>query len=110
MALRKMSQWMCSVDERILERLDDADEPVTAWQLAHNLETPTRRRVRERCHVLAQAGFAVLIPRDPLNEQYDITGCGQRYLLGEINADHRRPLPAPRPPEAVRPGWYAGFG
>lgn len=101
---------MSRIDERILEQLDDADDPMTAWELAYNLETPTRRRVRERCHVLAHAGFAEIIPREPHTEQYEITGWGQQYLIGEVNANLRRPLPAPRPPEAVRPGWYIGFG
>ncbi|KPN31503.1 hypothetical protein SY89_02250 [Halolamina pelagica] len=110
MALRKMARWMDSVDERILEYLDETDGAVTAWEIAHDLEGTTRLRARERCRVLARAGFTVVVPREPLTEKYDITGCGQRYLLGEVDAKHRRPLPAARPPEAVRPGWYAGFG
>ncbi len=108
--VRGAASWMSQVDERILEHLDDADEPMTAWELAYDLGQVTRGRVAARCKVLADAGFAVQLARDKLGDQYDITGWGQRYLLGEVNADHRRPMPAPRPPEAVRPGWYAGFG
>ena len=102
--------WMLGVDERILEQLDDADEPMTAWELAHDLGEVTRGHVATRCKVLADAGFAVRLARDGTEDQYDITGWGQRYLLGEVDADLRRPLPAPRPPEAVRPGEYAEFG
>jgi len=102
--------WMLGVDERILEQLVDADDPMTAWELAHDLEEVTREHVAARCKLLADAGFAVQLPRDGLEDRYDITGWGQRYLLGEIDADHRRPEPAPRPPEAVRPGWYAELG
>ena len=106
---RKSAEWLRHLDERILERLDNADEPLTAWQLAHDLDSPTRRRVVKRCRVLAHAEFTVVLPRDGLENQFDITGWGQRYLEGEIDADHRRPLPAPKPPGKVRPGWYAGF-
>jgi len=108
--MRSHGVWMLGVDERILERLDDADEPMTAWELAYDLGEVTRGRVAARCKVLADAGFAVQLARDNLGDRYDITGWGQRYLLGEVNADLRRPLPAPRPPEAVRPGEYAEFG
>jgi len=107
---RKSGCWMCHLDERILEALDEAEGPMTAWQLAYDLGAPTRRRIRERCHVLANADFAVVLPRAPLNDQYEIAGDGQCYLEGEIDADLRRPIPAPKPPGKMRPGWYAGFG
>lgn len=110
MRLRLDADWLGHLDERILEHLDNADDPMTAWQLAYDIETPTRRRAVERCRVLANAGFVVRLVRDGREDQYDITGWGQRYLLGEVDADLRRPLPAPRPPEAVRPGEYAEFG
>jgi len=101
---------MGHLDERILEYLDDADDPYTSWQLAHDLGAATRRRARERCHVLAHAGFVVVLQRDGLDNRYDITGDGQRYLEGEIDADHRRPIPAPKPPGKMRPSEYGGFG
>ena len=107
---RQSADWLCHLDERILEHLDSADEPLTAWQLAHDLRSPTRRRVVERCRVLAHAEFAVVLPRDGLANKYDITGWGQRYLEGGIDADHRRPLPAPKPPGKMRPSEYGGFG
>jgi len=102
--------WMGHLDERILEHLDNADTPMTAWQLAHDLGSPTRRRVAERCQVLAHAGFLVVRPREVLSERHEISGDGRRYLEGEIDADHRRPIPAPKPPGKMRPAWYAGFG
>lgn len=43
-------------------------------------------------------------------DSYEISFWGALYLDGEVSAKVRRPMPAPRPPEAVRPGWYAGFG
>lgn len=108
--MRWHGQWMLGVDERILEQLDTAVEAMTAWELAYDLEDVTRRRVAARCKVLADAGFILHLERDGLEDRYDITGWGQRYLLGEVDANNRRPLPGPRPPQAVRPGWYAGFG
>ena len=107
---RLMGDWMDLIDERLLEALHEADDPMTAWQLAFDIGTPSRMRVRERCRVLADAGFVVVVPRPPMREQYEITSWGERYLEGEVDADLRRPVPAPRPPEAVRPGSYAGFG
>lgn len=36
----------------------------------------------------------------------------QRYfwIVDEVDAELVLPSPAPRPPEVVRPGWWAGFG
>ena len=108
--VRGAASWMDHLDERILERLNNADEPMTAWQVAYDLNSATRRRVRERCHVLAHADFVVVEKRAVLSEKYDITGEGQEYLEDEVNAEHRRPVPAPKPPGKMRPDWYAGFG
>jgi hypothetical protein len=69
-----------------------------------------RRHIVERCRVLAEAEFTVVLPRDWLENESDITGWGQRYLEGEIDADHRRPQPAPKPPGKMRPSEYGGFG
>ena len=100
---------MRRLDERILESLNE-EGSLTAWQIAFNLDSPSRKRVVERCKVLAEAGFVEVVKREELHDQFEITGCGQRYLTGEVNAELRRPVPGARPPQAVRPGWYAGFG
>jgi len=107
---RKTAGWMTALDERLLEHLDDTDGSLTAWQAAYDLGPVTWGRVTERCRVLAEAGFVVVLQRENLGDRYDITGWGQRYLEGEIDADHRRPVPAQKPPGKMRPGWYAGFG
>lgn len=39
---RKAASWMTLLDERILEHLDNADAPMTAWQFA--LTISVRRR------------------------------------------------------------------
>lgn len=107
--MRWHGSWMEDIDERLLKTLNGADDPLTAWQLSFDLGNPTRQRLRERCRVLGNAGF-VVVPRPPLNEQYEITSWGEGYLHGEVDADLRRPLPAPKPPEKMRPSEYAGFG
>ena len=107
---RKSGCWMKLLDERIMERLADAEEPLTPWMISEDLGAPTRRRVDERCRVLARAGFVQMDRRLALDNKFTLTGWGRLYLEGEVDAGLREPLPAPRPPEAVRPGKYAGFG
>ncbi|QZP37771.1 hypothetical protein [Halobaculum magnesiiphilum] len=96
------------VDERILERLAGEGDG-TAWMIAFDLNR-NRGRVAERCRVLAHAGFVDRVPRAHVDDKWVITDWGRLYLDGEIDADLRRPSPSPRPPDKVRPGWYAGFG
>jgi len=108
-AMRWHGDWMEDVDERIMECLDESEKPLTPWMVADDLGAPTRRRVDERCRVLAQAGFVTLTQRVAVDDKFTITGWGRLYLAGEVDADLRRPLPAPKPPGKVRPGWYAGF-
>jgi hypothetical protein len=45
-----------------------------------------------------------------LDDQYEIASWGESSLDGDVNAERWRPLPAVRPPDTVRPGWWAGFG
>lgn len=59
---------------------------------------------RQRCEIRHRAGF---VERE-FGENYGITEWGALYLDGEVSG--REPLPAPRPPEAVKPGDYAEFG
>jgi len=107
--VRNTSSWMVHLDERIMECLDESEKPLTPWMVADDLGAPTRRRVAERCRVLARAGFVQMTRRPSIDDKFTITGWGRLYLDGDVDADLQRPLPAPRPPEAVRPGWFAGF-
>jgi hypothetical protein len=34
---------------------------------------------------------------------------GELYLAGEVDAELRRPVPEARPPDKVRPGWWAEY-
>jgi len=44
------------------------------------------------------------------DDEYELTSWSELYLSGDVDAELRRPLPAVRPPDKVRPGWWAGFG
>jgi hypothetical protein len=54
--------------------------------------------------------FVVRVPGEKVRDECEITNWGEKYLSGEIDAEHRKPRPSPRPPDKVRPSWYAGFG
>lgn len=102
---------MQSTDERILEYLAQVSTG-TAWEIAYEQGVESdRRRIERRCRVLVNAGFADVYLRDAgLDDEYEITSWGELYLDGDVDAELRRPLPAVRPPDKVRPGWWAGFG
>jgi len=93
------------IDDRILETLN-SEQWSTPYLLASDLDGPSENRVLERCEVLRSAG---LVERE-LENHYEISRWGALYLDGEVCAKSMRPLPAPRPPEAVRPRKYAGLG
>jgi hypothetical protein len=105
--MRQDADWMYQLDERILEHLD-AGWSSPSLMRRHFRFSPSERRIRRRCEVLADAGLVAPLFED--SSMYEITTIGRLYLEGEIDADLRRPLPGPRPPHAVRPGWWAGFG
>jgi len=93
------------IDDRILETLN-SKQWSTPYLLASDIDRGSAGYVRERCELLRRAGF---LERE-LHNHYEISQWGALYLDGEVSAKARRPDPAPRPPEAVRPGKYAGFG
>ncbi|WP_435062434.1 hypothetical protein [Halobaculum sp. EA56] len=107
MTVRRMSRWMMRLDERVLERLQEEGSG-TAWTIAYDIEE-NHIRVYHRLRVLAHAGFVDYVARERLEDRWVITDWGRMYLDGEVDADLRRPNPSPRPPDKVRPGWYAGF-
>ncbi|SMO90768.1 repressor phrH2 [Halorubrum cibi] len=107
-------EWMKLIDERILEYLDENGASFP-FEISSDLSmTAPRNRVRRRCWVLVNAEFAVPMREKLAHERYaikfDIADRGGDYLDGEFDASLIQPLPAPRPPHATRPGWWAGFG
>ncbi len=96
---------MTRTDDRVLEALNEQSWS-TPYFLAIDIDGADEETIRRRCEVLCRVGFA---DRE-FSDHYEISEWGALYLDGEVSAKAREPLPAPRPPEAVRPGWYAEFG
>lgn len=108
--IRRSGSWMTYADDRIIEYLAQVST-ATAWEIAFEQGVQGEAsRFRSRCRVLANAGFVDVIERDSLHDEYELTSWGELYLDGDVDAELRRPLPAMRPPDKVRPGWWAGFG
>lgn len=99
---------MTITDERILEYLYEEGE-ASAWMIAFDRGTETQY-VGHRCHELANADLVHVIRRAGLGNLYEISFSGMLYLAGELDTELRHPDENSRPPEAVRPSWYAGFG
>ena len=107
----EIQPWMKLLDERILERLAEHGD-AAAWEISVDLSmTASTERVRERCYVLADAEFVDPYPhrigRDRYETRFTITDRGRAYLDGEVTDFLIQPLPAPRPPHARRPDWWA---
>lgn len=106
--MRQDAEWMYQLDERILEHLDDKTWSSPSLMSQHFRFSTSENRIASRCAVLADADL--IAPVQEGSSMYEIQTTGRLYLKGEIDANLRQPTPAPRPPHAVRPGWYAGFG
>jgi hypothetical protein len=51
-----------------------------------------------------------VVERDGLHDKYELTSWGEMYLSGDVDAELQRLLPAGRPLDKIRSGWWAGFG
>lgn len=98
---------MVQIDDRILQYLADHGRS-SAWQIAFDVDL-RNRRVRNRCRVLAYAGFVAHHDRAGLDGHWSLTTWGEQYLAGVVDADLYRPLPRMRPAYATRPDWWGGF-
>ncbi len=81
---------MCTLDERILERLAEK-----GWSTPKSMSTRLRfnasqRRIQERCQMLSQAGLISPLYQDA--DLYEITSAGSEYLDGQLDVRH---LPTP---------------
>ena len=93
MTERQSAEWMCPLDERIMELLDRE-----GWSTARLIEDVTtmnasRGRARERLEMLSQAGLVA--PAFDDKQMYELTGEGQRYLEGELDAAKHIERPNP---------------
>lgn len=82
---------MCTLDERIIEYV--AEDPLASPRLMASVFqfNASERRIRERCHMLSDAGL--IAPFSDDFEMYEVTGARQRYLEGDLDAEHQ---PRPR--------------
>lgn len=88
---RKMAEWMCTLDERIIEYVTEdslANPRLMASAIQFNA---SKRRIRERCQMLTDAGLIAPISDDA--QLYEVTREGQRYLDGDLDVEHQ---PRPR--------------
>lgn len=77
---------MCTLDERILEHLEEDSWSTPRYMSKEFRFNASRGRVEERCRKLTQAGLIAPIYEDA--NLYDITSDGQQYLEGELDAEH----------------------
>jgi len=74
-----LANWMDPVDVEILERLADADDPVTADDVADALGAG-HTRVEDRCEELAAQGLIQPVTHDG----YVLRPLGEDYLDGDV--------------------------
>ena len=89
---RKPAEWMCTLDERILEHLERE-----GWAMPRHIERATtmnasKERVSERLRVLTRVGLVGAIFER--SRMYELTNEGVMYLGGDLDAEH---LPRPDP-------------
>lgn len=90
---RQPAEWMCVLDERILELLQ-RDGWSTASIISRELRmNASRARTYERLRMLRWAGLVA--PIHPRSTMYELTTEGQLYLRGKLDA-RNRPRPNPR--------------
>lgn len=92
MSERQQAEWMCNLDERILEHLKSE-----GWATARHIErtfsmNASEGRSSERFRMLTEAGLVG--PLFAESKMYELTSEGQRYLDGDLDAEHlKRPNP-----------------
>ena len=91
MSDRLPADWMCTLDERIIEYVaEDSLASPSLMTTAIQFDA-TRRRIRERCEMLTDAGLIAPISDDA--QLFEVTREGQRYLAGDLDVEHQ---PQPR--------------
>lgn len=96
MTIRKTAKWQQTLDERILEHLDD--EPWSTPELMELVEgiDATAAQIRDRCRVLADVELVAVYMDKGWN--VEITTLGLLYLNGEADIDL---YPRPRHPRIL---------
>jgi hypothetical protein len=98
--MRKTAKWQQRVDERILEHLRESGVSSPSLMASRPELHASRRRIRERCLVLAHARMiAPLVDLGSYSVDTDhfvLTRLGVEYLDGELDARYHRPPPKVR--------------
>jgi len=96
MTIRKTAKWQQTVDERILEHLND--EPWSTPELMELVEgiDATAAQIRDRCRVLADADLVAIYKNEGWN--VELTTLGLLYLKGEADINL---YPRPRHPKML---------
>ena len=79
--MRASDQWMCELDNRIMDHLAATARSSPAAMATGPLADATRALIDERCRILARVGFLVLTD----GGTYELTTMGLRYLDGELD-------------------------
>lgn len=82
---------MCSLDDRILEHLNEESWSSPSVMASRPGFRASPSRIGERCRVLADAELVAFVYDDAV----EITSWGQLYLSGKIDAQHQ-PTPTKR--------------
>lgn len=92
MSLRRSANWMCALDDRILEHLEQENWSSPKIMASRPRFRASQGRFQERCKMLSYAGLIAPIYEEA--NMYEITGEGQQYLAGDLDAEY---LPKPSP-------------
>ena len=94
MTERKSAEWMCPLDERIMEYLSNERCGTPSLIHSETVMLASRRRVFERLKMLEDAGLVVRIYEEGI--MFELSGEGQRYLSGDLDAEKHIQQPNPR--------------
>jgi hypothetical protein len=96
MHVRLTAGWQQTLDDRIIEHLDDESWSTPGYmEMVPGIDA-TKAQVRDRCRVLADAGL-VAIQREE-GWYVELTTLGELYLEGEADIDL---YPKPRHPKML---------
>lgn len=84
MTERKSAEWMCPLDERILEYIESEGWATPSLIHRETAMLASCRRVFERLKILEQAGLVARLCEGGI--AFELAGEGQRYLCGELDA------------------------
>lgn len=100
---RTSAKWMIQLDDRILENIASEGWSTPSIMAKARGFTAPEGVIRDRCKRLHYAGLAAPIH----GRMYELTGEGQRYLDGDLDARHQ---PYPKASAVFKrwsfqPGW-----